>query len=396
MGTVSREPKPVPLDVKVIVIGDRHIYYLLCMLDPEFLELFKVAADFNEDLPRNDENNLLFARLLKNLSKKEEIRPLTKEGVALVIDHASSLCYDSKKLSTHVGKITNLLREADYYADLSKKTAIDQDHIEEAINQQIDRASRLKELNQQYIERGIIFVDTERACVGQVNGMSIVELGGFMFGHPVRISARAGKGRPGIINIEREVKLSGPIHSKGVLILSGYLVGQYAKNNPLSVHISLVFEQSYGGVEGDSATAAEAAVILSALSEIPLKQSIAITGSMNQHGQIQAVGGINEKIWGFFEVVKNRGFKDKPGVIIPAANIDNLMLHKDIINAIKQDQFQIYTVNSIDEVMEILTDKNAGRRQKNGQFPSGSINYLVQAALKKYSGKRKMVGKSSL
>jgi lon-related putative ATP-dependent protease len=389
MGTVSLEPQPVPLDVKVILIGDRRIYYLLCAMDPEFLELFKVAADFDETMPRTPQNSLLFAQLLKTLSKTDCISPLTKEAVARVIEHASVLVGDNQKMSTHVGKLTDLLREANHYASLEKRQTIDQAHIENAIDQQIERASRLKEQEQHHIERGIILIDTSGRHIGQINGLSIIELGDIMFGHPVRITARTGLGHGGVIDIEREVKLGGPLHSKGVLILSGYLTGQFMKKDPLSLSLSLVFEQSYGGVEGDSASVAEACVILSALSMVPIKQSIAITGSMNQHGQVQAVGGINEKILGFFEIVKKRGFSEKAGVIIPAANVDNLMLHKDIIEAVKHDQFQIYAVKTVDEAMEILTDLKAGVRSKSGKFPRGSINYKTEAALATFSGQSK-------
>lgn len=383
----SLKPQPIPLDVKVILIGDRYIYYLLSMLDPEFLELFKVAADFDDNIPRNDDNNLLFARLLKHLSHKEGIKALDHKAVCLVMEYASSLAQDRKKLSTHMGKLSDLLKEANYYAGLANKAIIDQDDIDEAIQQQLNRSARLSELSQENIDRGLIYVDSEGSHVGQINAMSIIKIGEHSFGHPVKITARVGVGKSGIINIEREVRLSGSIHSKGVLILSGYLLGHYAKHHPLSINISLVFEQSYSKVDGDSATVAELAVILSALSEVPLKQSMAVTGSMNQHGQVQAVGGINEKIHGFFNVVKQRGFKDNPGVIIPVANVDHLLLHKDIIHAIKENKFNIYPVNHIDEVMEILTDKKTGIRQKNGFFKKGSLNYLVENAFKKYNPK---------
>lgn len=389
MGTVALEPQPVPLDIKVVLIGERRLYYLLCALDPEFLELFKVAADFDEDMPRTKGNINIFAQLLKNLSKSDCISPLSKEAVAEMVDYASSLVSDRTKMSTHVGKLADLLRESDHVARAQASPIIEQSHIEKAIEQQRERSSRLEIEHQQYIERGIILIDTDDVAVGQVNALSVVELGDYRFGHPVRITARAGAGRAGLIDIEREVKLGGPIHSKGVLILSGYLAATFAHKEPLSVSLSLVFEQSYGGVEGDSASIAEAAALISALSKVPLKQSIAVTGSMNQHGQVQAVGGINEKILGFFEVIKKRGFSQPASVIIPAANIDNLLLHKDILKAVEQKQFYIYAVTTLDEALEILTDQKPGLRGKNDQFPRGTINYKVEAALRRWSGKRK-------
>lgn len=389
-GASSLEPQPVPLAVKVILIGDRFLYYLLCTHDPDFLELFKVAADFDEDIPRSLENNLLFARLLTNLSKTDCLMPLTKDAVAAVIDFSSRLADDRKKLSTHVGKITDLLREASHVANLEKSSCIEKSHVGRAIHNQYERASRLKQRHQDYISRGIILIDTDKSVIGQANGLSVVELGGFMFGHPVRITAQAGAGRAGVIDIEREVKLGGPIHSKGVLILSGFLTGRYVKKDPLSVSLSLVFEQSYGGVEGDSATIAEAAAIISVLSGIPLKQSIAITGSMNQHGEVQAVGGVTEKVKGFFDIVQERGFIGKPGVIIPHANLDNLMLPEEILAAIEKQQFFIYAVKTLDEALEILMDREAGViRGRTKSFPKNSINGLVQTALARFSGKKR-------
>lgn len=274
-------------------------------------------------------------------------------------------------------------------ASLEKCSLIDKNHVARAIENQYERASRLKHRHRDYIDRGIILIDTEQSVVGQANGLSVVELGGFMFGHPVRITAQAGAGRAGVIDIEREVKLGGPIHSKGVLILSGFLTGRYIKKDPLSVSASLVFEQSYGGVEGDSATVAEASALISALSGVPLKQSIAITGSMNQHGEVQAVGGVTEKVKGFFDIIKQRGFRGKPGVIIPHANIDNLMLPQEILNAVLEQRFFIYAVKTLDEALEILTDHEAGiikGRAKN--FPKNSINGLVHATLARFSGKK--------
>lgn len=384
-GTISIEPNPVPLDLKVVILGDRYIYYLLCTMDNDFLELFKVAADFDENLKKSPKNNLLFAQMLKNIIKKHELLPLTRTAVAEIIDHASRNIGDGQKISTHVETLSDLLREAHHYASIEHQDAIDVPHVERAIEQQVFRASRLREQFYESIQRGALLIETEGNKIGQINGLSYVLLGGFAFGHPTRITARASVGKGDLIDIEREVKLGGPIHSKGVLILTGYLNGQFAKEVPLSLSLSLVFEQSYGGVEGDSASAAEACVLLSAIAEIPLKQSFAMTGSMNQFGQIQAVGGINEKIEGFFDICKMGELTGEQGVIIPKSNVERLMLRKDVALAAKEKLFHIFPVENIDQAMELMTGLKAGAKDKDGNFPKDTINYKINMALRRYA-----------
>jgi lon-related putative ATP-dependent protease len=389
VGSLSIEPKPVPLDIKVVLLGDRSIYYLLCAYDPEFLELFKVAADFDDDIERNDINILLMAQLLKSLGKKDHLRPLSKKAVGRVIEYSSRLVEDSEKMSTHVRTISDLLREADHWAEEDKALVIDAEHINKTIEQQKFRASRLKEELEESIKRGLLLIDTQNKKVGQINALSYLRLGSFAFGEPVRISARVRVGSGEVIDIDREVRLSGAIHSKGVLILSGYLAGHYAKDKSLSLSASIVFEQSYGMIDGDSASAAEACVLLSAIGDFPIKQSIAITGSMNQHGHVQAIGGVNEKIEGFFDICSMRGLTGDQGVIIPHANITKLMLKNSVVQAAKSGLFHIYAVQTIDEAISILADLPAGTRNKAGNFPKNSVNFLVEAQLAKATKKRR-------
>jgi lon-related putative ATP-dependent protease len=394
MSSFLIEPTPIPLDLKVILLGDRRLYYLLCAADPEFLELFKVAADFDDTIDRNPQSMLLMAQLLKNIVRKKNLRPLNKSAVARIIDYSSRVIEDREKMSTHVSDLSDLLREADHWAEEDNEAIIDCKHVEITIEQQIFRASRLKEGLYESIERGLLLIDTDGSRVGQINALSYLRLGSFAFGEPVRISARAHVGSGEVINIDREAHLSGPIHSKGVLILGGYLAGHYGQDRPLSLSASLVFEQSYGRIDGDSASAAEACVLLSAIANLPIKQNIAITGSMNQHGELQAIGGVNEKIEGFFDICHSRGLSGDQGVIIPHANIVNLMLNKNVVEAARNKKFHIYAVKTIDEAMTILTGKAAGERDKKGKFPKDSINALVenrlQQQLKKIRSKKKV------
>lgn len=388
MGTVSIEPEPMPLDVKVVLLGNRQIYYLLCTLDHDFTELFKVGADFDDDMELNEQNSALFAHLLKNISKKDNLKSLSRASVASTIEFASRLAGDAKKISIHIRKLSDLLREADHYAGLKNKKRIEEDDIQQAIHQQIYRASRIRDKQFELIEKDILMIECEGSKVGQLNGLSYMEVGGFAFGRPNRITARISVGKGDVIDIEREVKLGGPIHSKGVMILSGYLLGHYAKDEALALSASIVFEQSYGPVEGDSASVAETVALLSAIGDIPLRQGIAITGSMNQYGQVQPIGGVNEKIEGFFDICHKKGLK-KNGVLIPKANIQNLMLRKDVIEAVSKGQFCIYTMESVDDALEILTDMRAGARDRAGKFPKGTINEKIEATLSLYAKKAK-------
>lgn len=381
ISTIALEPEPIPLDIKIVLLGDRMLYYMLCQFDPDFNELFKVQVDFEEEMARNAENNMLYARLIGTLARKENLRHFNRSAVARVIEHSARLVGDAEKLSTRMQGIADLLREADYWAGEDNQDIVTAADVQRAIDAQDYRTSRLRERVQAEIERGTILIDTEDAKVGQVNGLSVLSLGQSSFGRPSRITARVRLGRGKVVDIEREVELGGPLHSKGVLILSSYLSARYATDQPLSLAASLVFEQSYGGVDGDSASSAELYTLLSALAEIPLKQSLAVTGSVNQYGQVQAIGGVNEKIEGFFDICRARGLSGNQGVLIPTANVVHLMLREDVVEAVEAEQFHIYAVETIDQGLEILTGRTAGERDKEGNFPQDSINYHIETRL---------------
>jgi lon-related putative ATP-dependent protease len=398
ISTVTLEPEPIPLNVKIGLYGDRLLYYLLSQLDPDFRELFKVQADFDEEMDRDDENQDLYARLIAKLARENNLHPFDRSAVARVIEHSSRLAGDAEKLSTEIHHVADLLREADYGASVGEdETASDDSlgskvisarHVQKAIDQQIYRSDRLRERLQETILRGTFLIDTEGEKVGQVNGLSVIQMGGFSFGRPNRITARVRFGKGEVVNIEREVELSGPIHSKGVLILSGFLGARYAVNQPLSLSASLVFEQSYSGVEGDSASSAELYALLSAIAETPLKQNLAVTGSVNQHGQVQAIGGVNEKIEGFFDICKARGLTGNQGVLIPASNIKHLMLREDVVEAVREGKFAIYPIEYIDQGIELLTGKPAGEPDEQGVYPDDTVNGRVQQRLEELAKKR--------
>ena len=381
VSTVSLEPEPIPLDVKVVLIGERLLYYLLCQFDPDFVELFKVEADFNEEMARTSENNLLYARLIGTMARKEELCPFDPGAVARVIERSARVAGDAEKLSVHLLSIADLLREADYWAGVAGNGVVTAADVQRAIDARIHRADRLRERMQEQIQRGTILIDTSGERVGQVNGLSVLALGHFSFGQPSRITARVRLGKGKVIDIEREVELGGPIHSKGVLILSGFLGARYAAEHPLSLSASLVFEQSYGGVEGDSASMAELCALLSALAKVPIKQSWAMTGSVNQHGEAQPIGGVNEKIEGFFDVCQARGLTGEQGVIIPASNVQHLMLRQDVVEAVESGQFHVYPVRTVDQAIELLTGVPAGERDEERNFPEASVNQRVEARL---------------
>lgn len=392
ISTVSLEPEPIPLNVKVVLLGERLLYYLLHQFDPEFKELFKVGADFEEQMDRSPENNLLYAQLIGTLARKEGLHAFSRHAVARVIEHSARIINDTEKLSTRMGVIVDLLREADYWAGEAGHNVVDTIDVQRAIEAQIHRNDRLRERIQEEIQRGTILIDTQGEKVGQVNGLSVIELGDFAFGRPSRITARVRLGKGEVVDIEREVELGGPIHSKGVLILSSFLGARYVVDRPLSLSASLVFEQSYSGVEGDSASSAELYALLSALAEVPIKQSLAVTGSVNQHGQVQAIGGVNEKIEGFFDICKARGLTGNQGVLIPASNVKHLMLRHDVVEAVATGQFHIYPIETIDQGIEILTGLPAGERDETGDFPIGTINQRVEARLITLAEKRLAFG----
>jgi lon-related putative ATP-dependent protease len=388
VSTVSLEPQPIPLNVKVVLVGERLLYYLLCSFDSEFDELFKVAADFEEHMDRSSETEILYARLIGSIARQEELLPLDRGAVGRVIEQSSRTAGDSQKVLTHRRTLADLLREADYRARDANRPAVTVEDVQRAIDAQVHRADRVRDRLLEETLRGTVLIDTQGEKVGQVNGLSVIDLGHFAFGHPSRITARVHLGKGEVIDIEREVELSGPIHSKGVLILSGFLGARYAANYPLSLSASLVFEQLYGPVEGDSASSAELYALLSALSGLPIKQSLAVTGSVNQHGEIQAIGGVNEKIEGFFDLCKARGNMAGQGVIIPASNVRHLMLKHDVVDAARNGKFQIYAAETIDRGIEILTGVPAGERDPSGKFPEGSVNQKVEARLIELADRR--------
>lgn len=388
-GSVSLEPDPIPLKVKVVLFGERTLYFLLAALDPELAEHFKVLADFDDDIERTGDNELMLARLIAEIAQKSGLSALDREAVGLVLDHAARLANHAGKLSLVVEQLREVLIEAGFYARKEKRDAILREDVEHALAARVRRAARLRDRVQESILEKVALIATSGARVGQVNGLSVIELGGFAFGRPTRITCQVRPGGGKVVDIEREVELGGPIHSKGVLILSGFLAGRYALDTPMSLFASLVFEQSYGGVEGDSASSAELYSLLSALSDIPLRQDLAVTGSVNQHGEVQAIGGVNEKIEGFFDICSARGLTGTQGVLIPQANIRHLMLRRDVRDACDDGRFAVYPVATIDEGIGLLTGVAAGAREPDGAYPHGSVNARVEDRLRAFAKVRR-------
>jgi lon-related putative ATP-dependent protease len=387
--TKGLRPEPVPLKVKVILIGTPLLYHLLYNADMEFKELFKVKAEFDTTMERSDGNTKMYAAFICTLCRKEGLKHHDAPAVMKIIEYGSRLAADKKKLSTRFADIGDIIREANYYATKENSEFITAPHVEKAIEEKVYRSSLIKEKVLEMIERNTILIDTDGEKVGQANGLSITGLGDFIFGRPSRVTASIGMGKGGIVDIEREAKLGGPIHTKGVLILSGFLVEKFAQDKPMSLSARLVFEQSYGGIEGDSASSTELYALLSALSGDPIKQYVAVTGSVNQKGEIQSIGGVNEKIEGFFEVCKLRGLTGSQGVVIPKSNVKNLILKQEVIEAIKQGKFHIYPVSSIDEGIEILTGVKAGKQLPDGSFEKGTINDKVNRRLREIAERLK-------
>ncbi|MBX3052904.1 MAG: AAA family ATPase [Caldilineaceae bacterium] len=382
---VSLEPEPIPLKIKVALLGDRSLYYLLSQSDPDFDELFKVMADFNDEIERTSENQMLFARLLASAAAGSGLRHLDRAATARVLDQASRMAGDGEKLSMRVASLVDLLQEADYWAEKEGDDLIRLGHVEQALDAQHYRAWRIPERSQESILDGIVRVQTSGEAVGQINGLAVMQLGNLMFGQPSRITARVTIGRGEVVNIEREVAMSGPSHSKGVLILTSYLAARYAADFPLSLQAGLVFEQSYGGVDGDSASSTELYALLSAIANVPIRQSFAVTGSVDQFGNVQVIGGVNEKIEGFFAICQQQGLTGEQGVLIPATNVRHLMLRREVVAAVEAGQFHIYPVSTIDEGMELLTGLAAGVADSAGVFPPGTINRLVQDRLRDFA-----------
>lgn len=382
---IGLDPDPVPLAVKVVLTGDPMLYYLLAENDPDFVELFKVAADFDYRMDRTPENEDGLARLLAGLVGAEGLRPLDGGALARVIEHASRLAEDGEKLSTHMASIADLVREANHWAGAEGCDAVLAGHVARAVAEGSYRHDRVRAHVLEDITRGVFLIDTAGETVGQVNGLVVVTLGLYQFGHPCRITCRAHLGRGDLIDIEREVQLGGPIHSKGVMILTSFLSARFAQDEPLSLAANLVFEQSYGEVEGDSASSAELYCLLSSLAEVPIRQGFAVTGSVNQYGQVQAIGGVNEKIEGFFDVCKARGLDGRQGVVIPASNVVHLMLREDVVEACRAGLFAIHAVETVDQGIEILTGIPAGAADGGGQYPPGTINRKVAARLAQFT-----------
>lgn len=388
VSTVSLEPEPIPLDVKIVLFGDRLIYYLLQQYDPDFSELFKVAADFEDRIERSADTQLLYARMIATVCAEEKLLALDRHAVARVIEQSARQVGDSHRLSTHMRSLADLLQEADYYAREAGSAVTSESNIQQAIDAQIRRQDRLRGQLQEAILRDTLMIDTAGDVVGQINGLSVLTLGDFSFAQPVRITATARLGEGVMLNIEREVKLSGAIHAKGVLILSSFLAARYARNQPLALSATLVFEQSYGPVDGDSASLAELCVLLSQLSSVPIRQSLAVTGSVNQLGQVQAIGSVNEKIEGFFDICAARGLTGEQGVLIPQANVKHLMLRQDVVTAAERGTFHIYGVAHVDQAMEILTGVPVGVAGVTGQYPAESINQRVLTRVAQLSALR--------
>ena len=394
ISTISLDPEPIPLNVKVALIGDPLLYYQLSELDPDFSELFRVAADFDEVMEWNPENQKLYARLIGNLVRKDNLRPFDRCAVARVFEHSARMVADGEKLTTQMRDVANLLREADHWAAEAGKDLVTEDVVQKAIDAQVHRSDRLRERIQESILRETILIDTEGEVVGQVNGLSVLQLGDFIFGRPSRITARVRMGGGEVVDIEREVELGGPIHAKGVLILSSFLGGRYAVDHPLSLSASIVFEQSYSGVEGDSASSTELYALLSAIAGVPIKQSLAVTGSVNQHGRVQAIGGVNEKIEGFFDICKARSLNGDQGVLIPASNVKHLMLRQEVVDAVAEGKFHVYPIETIDQGIEVLTGISAGEADEEGVFPEDTINGMVQAKLGEFAERRAAFAKA--
>jgi len=385
ISTVTLEPEPIPLDIKIVLVGERLFYYLLYQYDPDFRELFKVAADFEDEMERNDDTTRLYARMIASMARDFRLNPLNADAVGRVIEQSSRYAEDADKLSTHLGSLSDLLKEADFVAKTAQRSVIEKTDVETALDRQRQRLSRPQDMLYARIADGTLMIRVSGSATGQVNGLSVAQLGGYAFGIPSRITARTRMGKGQIIDIEREIKLGGPIHSKGILTLSAYLGSKYADKTPLSLTASLVFEQTYGFIEGDSASSAELYALLSSLSGLPIRQQYAVTGSVNQFGEVQAIGGINEKIEGFFDVCTRLDPDGGHGVIIPAANIRHLMLKSDVVAAVRQGTFSIYAVHTIDEGIEILTATPAGEREEEGDFPPETVNGRIMTQLNAYA-----------
>ena len=385
MVLISLKPEPIPLDLKVILIGDEEIYQTLSAIDPDFSKLFKIKVEFEDSSEKNEENMNKIAKFIHGFCEQEELPPLDAGAVAKMMEYSSRLADNQEKLSTRFNDLSQVIAEASTWATMNKSKIVTAEFINMALSERVNRVKKYDSMYTEMIKDNTLLIDTKGSKVGQINGLTVMNIGDYCFGKPVKITANTYTGKIGVINIEREVSLSGSSHSKGVYILSGYLGEKFAQNIPLSLTASICFEQLYNGVDGDSASSTELYAILSSLSGIPISQNIAVTGSVNQKGEIQPIGGVNEKIEGFYQICKMRGLDGTHGVMIPVQNKKNLNLNDEVVEAVKEGKFHIYAVSTIDEGIEILTGVPAGKADKSGKFPGGTINYLAYEKLKKYA-----------
>ena len=385
MAMISLKPEPIPLDLKVILVGNSSLYHTLLSMDSDFRKLFKIKVEFEETAPINEENVNKLAKFVHRYCEQEELPQLDRTAMARIVEYSSRVAGDKEKISNKFTELAEIIAEAGTWAKLSKQKVVTEEFVNKALEERIDR---IKKYDSRYIEMikdNTLLINTKGALVGELNGLTIMTIGDYSFGKPTKITVNTYTGKGGFVNIEREVELSGPTHTKGVYILSGYLGEMFAQDIPLCLTASICFEQLYNGVDGDSASSTELYGLLSSLSGIPIKQSIAVTGSVNQKGQIQPIGGVNEKIEGFFQICKMRGLDGTHGVMIPVQNVNNLQLSDDVVDAVKNKEFHIYAVSTIEEGIEVLTGVPAGKRDKEGKFPAGTVNYLVAKKLKKYA-----------
>ena len=395
VSTVTLEPQSIPLDIKVVLIGDRNLYYALYQFDPDFARLFKVCADFEDDFDRSETNAHLFARMIATALRREKLLPFDRGAVARIIEHSARETGDSRKLSGNMSLVVDLLGEADYWARGSQRTEVTQADVQQAIDAQLHRADRLRERVHEQIHRGTVMIDTSGERVGQINALSVYELGNFAFAEPTRITATTRLGDGDVIDVQREVDLGGSIHSKGVMILAAFLAARYSGTRPHSLSASLVFEQTYGEIDGDSASLAELCALLSSLANVPIRQSFAVTGSVNQLGQVQAIGAVNEKIEGFFDICRGRDLTGAQGVLIPASNVEHLMLRNDVVEAAASGTFRIYAVSTVDEAVTLLTGMPAGdagdgrgRHRQHHQRPRGAAAATIHHAAPAFRRRR--------
>jgi len=394
MTTRTLEPEPIPMDVKVVIIGDPFLYYLLYNRDQDFHKLFKVKADFDIRTDWTEDSGKQYAHFVGNICREENLLHFSPDGVSSIIEYSARRAAHQKKLLTVFGEVVDIIRQASFWAEQDKVDPVTATEVKKAIEEKIYRSNRIEQIIQEMIEDETILISTEDSVVGQVNGLSVLPLGDYSFGKPARITARTFVGSKGILNIERETELGGPIHNKGSLILGGYLGGRFAEDIPLAFSASITFEQEYGGIEGDSASSSELYALLSSLSGFPIRQDLAVTGSVNQYGKVQAIGGANEKIEGFFAVCKAKRLTGTQGVLIPASNVKHLMLRNEVLQAVREEKFHIYAVSTIDQGIGLLTGREAGEKQADGSYPEGTVNWAVQEKIRELADKVRDFGNS--